>query len=204
MNNAIHQSFRGGQQVWMIGVLLAGVLCSSCKREERKFTVSPPNADTIYATSLTDLHAGATSQPITASTTTRPVKNEYEENAYAISQGQQLFEKFNCVGCHAHGGGDKGPALIDDKWIYGSDPDQIFSTIIEGRPKGMPSFRGKIQNYQVWELVAYVRSLSGLANPNAAPAREDHMRTLTYPPNTMPPQRPSTAPSSPNAGENSP
>jgi cytochrome c oxidase cbb3-type subunit 3 len=177
-----------------------GGCCVSCKREARTFKVDPPDAQAVYAVSVTDLHAGATSQPIPAYPTTAPLKNEYEENAYALSQGQQLFEHFNCVGCHAHGGGDKGPALIDDKWIYGSDPDQIFATIIQGRPRGMPAFRGKIANYQVWQIVAYVRSLSGLVNKNAAPGREDHMKTQP-PPHTIPPQRPATAPSSPNSGE---
>ena len=58
--------------------------------------------------------------------------NAYEENAYAMSQGKLLYENFNCVGCHFHGGGGIGPPLMDDKWIYGSEPDQIFATIIAG------------------------------------------------------------------------
>ena len=55
-----------------------------------------------------------------------------------------------------------GPPLMDDEWIYGSEPENIFATIVEGRPNGMPSFRGRIPDYQVWQLVAYVRSMSGL------------------------------------------
>ena len=50
---------------------------------------------------------------------------------------------------------------MDDQWIYGSRPEQIYTDIVQGRPNGMPSFRGKIPDYQVWELVAYVRSMSG-------------------------------------------
>jgi cytochrome c oxidase cbb3-type subunit 3 len=88
----------------------------------------------------------------------------------------------NCVGCHAHGGGAIGPPLMDEEWIYGSDPSQIFKTIIEGRPNGMPSFRGKLGNQQVWQIVAYVRSLSGLTSKTAASARDDHMRIT---PNTQ-------------------
>jgi cytochrome c oxidase cbb3-type subunit 3 len=113
-----------------------------------------------------------------------PVKNEYEENSYALSEGQHLFSAFNCTGCHAHGGGDKGPALMDDTWIYGSNPEQVFASIVEGRPNGMPAFRGKIPNHQVWQLVAYVRSLSGLVSQLVAPNREDAMKT-TPPPNSM-------------------
>jgi len=105
------------------------------------------------------------------------IKNEYEENAFALSEGKRLFSQMNCVGCHAHGGGGMGPALMDDKWIYGSRPDQIFATIEEGRPNGMPSFNGKLPDYQVWQIAAYVRSLSGLVPKSAAPGRDDDMQS---------------------------
>ena len=64
-----------------------------------------------------------------------------------------------------------GPPLMDDEWIYGSEPQNIYATIVEGRPNGMPSFRGKIPDQQVWELVAYVRSMSGLLRQDVAPPR---------------------------------
>jgi cytochrome c oxidase cbb3-type subunit 3 len=105
----------------------------------------------------------------------RSTYNPYDHNAYALSEGQRLFNWMNCSGCHANGGGGMGPALMDDKWIYGSDPANIFATIVEGRPNGMPSFRGKLTDDQVWELVAYVRSLSGLTRRDAMPSRDDHM-----------------------------
>lgn len=166
-------------------------LFSSCKREERGFRVPPPAAEKIGAVSLTDLHPAGASQP-------RPMRFDYDVNAYAISQGQNLYTSFNCVGCHAHGGGGMGPALMDNKWIYGSDPRQIFSTIVEGRPNGMPSFRGKIPDYQVWQLVAYVRSLSGQVSPNAAPARSDELKGST-PPNSMPQETPQNSSLPPSA-----
>jgi cytochrome c oxidase cbb3-type subunit 3 len=117
--------------------------------------------------------------PSSAKPAAGPVKNLYEENAYALSEGKQLYSYFNCVGCHANGGGGMGPALMDDKWIYGSDPEQIFASIVEGRPNGMPSWRGRIPDYQVWMLAAYVRSLSGLVPKDAAPGRSDHMKGKT-------------------------
>ena len=64
---------------------------------------------------------------------------------------------------------------MDDKWIYGSRPEQIYSDIVQGRPNGMPSFKGKLSNQQVWQLVGYVRSLSGLEGTTVSSAREDHM-----------------------------
>jgi cytochrome c oxidase cbb3-type subunit 3 len=90
-----------------------------------------------------------------------------------------------------------GPPLLDDKWIYGFEPDTVFETIVSGRPNGMPSFAGKIPNYQVWQLVGYVRSMSGLLPKDAAPARDDHMQ-LNPPENTKDPERPRIVPSPPD------
>jgi cytochrome c oxidase cbb3-type subunit 3 len=157
------------------------LLLSACKREKRDFQASAP-PEKSPPNSMSDLHPGGGSQ-------TPAPQNSFDQNAYAVSQGQQLFSAFNCVGCHAHGGGGMGPALMDNKWIYGSAPQQIFASIVEGRPNGMPSFRGKIVDAQVWQLVAYVRSLGALGPSGAAPARDDHLKGAT-PPNSMPAQTP--------------
>jgi cytochrome c oxidase cbb3-type subunit III len=100
----------------------------------------------------------------------------YERRAYDVSNGKQLFFWFNCNGCHANGGGDAGPALMDDKWIYGSSIEAIASSIREGRPRGMPSFKDKATEDQIWKLAAYVRSLASQVPSDTAPARNDDMR----------------------------
>jgi cytochrome c oxidase cbb3-type subunit 3 len=69
-----------------------------------------------------------------------------------------------------------GPALMDERWIYGGRPEQVFATIVEGRPNGMPSFRQKVPEFQVWQLAAYVRSMSGQVPKDAAPSRDDHLQ----------------------------
>ncbi|MFL6729499.1 MAG: c-type cytochrome [Sphingomicrobium sp.] len=107
----------------------------------------------------------------------------YERNAFAIAQGQQLFTQMNCVGCHFHGGGGMGPALMDDEWRYGGRIDQIAATIAEGRPNGMPSWRAKLTTQQIWQLAAYVRSLSGQAPKDAVSARNDELSNT--PPQTQ-------------------
>src|SRR3954454_3920484 len=114
----------------------------------------------------------------------------YQETPPAIAAGEKLFNHFNCTGCHGHGGGGSGPALMDDRWFYGSEPPQIFSTIMEGRPDGMPSFGRKIPADQIWQLVAYVRSLGGLTPPN--------------PPQPQPPPNPAQASRKPPAQSASP
>ena len=66
-----------------------------------------------------------------------------------------------------------GPPLRDDEWIYGSDPENIFRTIMEGRPNGMPSFAGRVNPDDVWKLVAFVRTLAGMTPRDVWPARAD-------------------------------
>ena len=149
-------------------IVIAMLALSACQRETRYF--EPPTK----AVASPPVRISAI-QPGAISTDTR-IESKYEDNAYALSEGKRLFGWYNCTGCHANGGGDKGPALMDNVWIYGSRPEQIYSTIVEGRPNGMPSFGGHIPENEVWELVAYVRSLSGLTSSNAAPSRADSMQ----------------------------
>ena len=92
-----------------------------------------------------------------------------------MAEGKQLYQKYNCVGCHANGGGGMGPALMDDRWIYGSAPGQVHASIAEGRPDGMPAFGGKLPDEKVWKIAAYVRSMSGLLRKDVSPSRDDHM-----------------------------
>jgi cytochrome c oxidase cbb3-type subunit III len=153
--------------VFSLWLALAACLFVSCARERREFRQAPPAArlDRVQEIDLTP------GQPAP----TPPTKNAAEESAYSVNEGKRLFDQYNCSGCHFHGGGGIGPALMDDKWIYGSDPANIFETIVEGRPNGMPSFRQKVPDAQVWELVAYVRSMSGLLPKDVSPTRDDHM-----------------------------
>jgi cytochrome c oxidase cbb3-type subunit 3 len=149
-------------------IILLCVSLVACEREERGFRVAPPSSSRVNTIRQTELQPGP---GIPAFRTI----NEYEENAFAVSEGARLFRWYNCVGCHANGGGGMGPPLMDDKWIYGGDPAQVFATVVEGRPNGMPSFRGKVPDFQVWQLVAYVRSMSRQVPKDAAPGRQDHM-----------------------------
>lgn len=93
---------------------------------------------------------------------------QYENNKDAIEAGRGLYAAYNCSGCHAGGGGGFGPALSDDQWLYGGSLENIVATLYEGRPRGMPAWRGKIPDEQMWQLAAYVKSLSqpgGIAPP---------------------------------------
>lgn len=92
--------------------------------------------------------------------TTDPRAAAYYDNAEAVNAGKQLFKQYNCSGCHSNGGGGMGPALMDGEWIYGGRLEQIHQTLVEGRPNGMPAWGGKVSDPQLWQISAYVRSLS--------------------------------------------
>jgi cytochrome c oxidase cbb3-type subunit III len=155
------------------------VSCSAaCERERRPFDSPAAAAERTQKASMTSLHAGAPPPP--------PAPfSPFQQNAYGIGEGKRLYSAFNCVGCHSHGGGGMGPALMDDQWIYGSRPENIFNTIVEGRPNGMPAWRNKITDEQVWQLVAYVQSMNGQVPIDALPGRDDHL-SATTPENARP------------------
>jgi len=159
------------------------VTFGACNREERELRPSPEASQVVNQAQVSGLNPGANPLP------TPPTPSMYEESAYSVSEGKTLFGQYNCSGCHANGGGGIGPPLMDNNWVYGSEPQNIFTTIVEGRPNGMPSFRNRIPEYQVWELVAYVRSLSGLLPKDVAPSRNDQLY-VKPPEQSMPKQTP--------------
>ena len=86
--------------------------------------------------------------------------NSASHDAKAAEAGATLFTGMNCDGCHGGGAvGAVGPSLTDGRWRYGGTDADIFRSIAEGRPKGMPAFGGVLQPAMIWRLVAYIKSL---------------------------------------------
>ena len=152
-------------------VLLALLPLSACERETRRYRDSPAAVSPAESVKLTQLEPGGR-------TPHTPRLSPYQENAYGIAQGKQLYTAYNCNGCHAMGGGGMGPALMDEKWIYGAEPDQLYSTISQGRPNGMPSYGSKLPSQQIWQLVSYVQTLSMQVPRDAAPGRNDDLNAI--------------------------
>lgn len=146
------------------GALALGLLALGCAKEERRFR-EPGGAHLSPVISQSELHPG-TEPPLVAS------RSPVEGNVHALGEGQRLYRWFNCNGCHFNGGGGIGPPLMDEAWIYGSEPANIFASILEGRPDGMPAFRGRITDRQAWSIVEYVRSLGGLPGTGKPPDRK--------------------------------
>ncbi|HLH16814.1 MAG TPA: c-type cytochrome [Bryobacteraceae bacterium] len=105
------------------------------------------------------------------------VSNPSSGIAYEISEGQRLYTWYNCSGCHANGGGGIGPPLIKTSWIYGGEPAKLFESVAKGRPNGMPAWGDRIPEYQIWQIVAYVRSLNQQEPSSATPKRLDTIET---------------------------
>ena len=152
----------------MKAVLLAvALVAAACQREPRD---TPPAGNLTERHQVTERRAGPPPQTPRALAVARTDEPDDE----TLSEGRTLYNQYNCSGCHAAGGGAIGPALIDDEWIYGDGLDNIFYTIVEGRPQGMPAFRGRIPDGQIRMIAQYVQSLSApdttpVGNPSAAP-----------------------------------
>ena len=144
-----------------------------CQREKRDLRPAPVRT-VVYdgAARQSDLQPGGPKTPPS-------VSNPYYGSAYDISEGQRLYNWYNCVGCHANGAGAIGPPLIKDTWIYGGEPANLFDTIVKGRPNGMPTWGDRIPEYQIWQIVAYVRSMNQLQPKSTIPPRLDTMETKT-------------------------
>ena len=152
----------------VLGLLFA----AGCEREIRSFETLPKAEETPGGVQQGELQPGQPGTTIKARATTG-IHAEKEDIAFEVAQGKRLFRWYNCSGCHAGGGGGMGPPLMDSRWFYGNDSASVFATIMDGRPNGMPSFRGRIPEGQVWQLAAYVRSMSGQLRKDVAPGRSD-------------------------------
>ena len=162
---------------------VAALPLGGCNREEHHDRAKPIGETVPAGESPDTIFPGSSTAP-----PLDPRAALYDNNANAIAKGQQLYLQMNCVGCHSHGGGGMGPPLMDDQWRYGGRIDQIAASIAEGRPNGMPAWRQKLTDDQIWQLAAYVRSLSGQPSKDAVGSRAEVMSSTT--PATLTPREP--------------
>jgi cytochrome c oxidase subunit 2 len=91
--------------------------------------------------------------------------------------GAQLFQRLNCAACHTVGGAGAGPALAG---VFGREvalegggkvlADESYlresilrpnAKIVKGWPARMPTYEGQVDEAQLQQLVAYLKSLKG-------------------------------------------
>jgi cytochrome c oxidase cbb3-type subunit 3 len=98
----------------------------------------------------------------------------------ARAMGERLFLN-NCAQCHgSDAGGAKGfPNLRDTDWLYGGTPEAIETSIAGGRNGVMPPQGAALGDEGVRNVVAYVRSLSGMtADPLKVQLGKDKFMTV--------------------------
>lgn len=144
--------------------LLAALALAACKPATGGSNTSPATETPPGETALSEIPLGAPpGQPLPQ---LAQVPNPYEGDADAVGQGKALFSAMNCVYCHGpQGAGLMGPSLNGSAWRYGGAPAQIYNSIHDGRPRGMPAWGSRLPPDQIWKLVAYIESLGGAQPP---------------------------------------
>jgi cytochrome c oxidase cbb3-type subunit III len=155
-----------------MSLILLAVALGACRREERAYRLDPPALEALDAVAL--MPGGISGAPPDVYVA---MGRSYETNALNLSQGKKLYDAYNCRGCHADGGGANGPAFLDGRWRYGADPASVYSSIRDGRANGMPPFRDRLTQEQIWQLAGYVRTIGQYSAPTGATSRNDQMQS---------------------------
>lgn len=92
---------------------------------------------------------------------------ELAEDPEAMLVAERIYQN-NCAVCHGSNaqGGYGFPNLTDDDWLYGGEPDNILTTLNNGRNGLMPSWQQLGAN-NIENLTQYVLSLSELEHDEA-------------------------------------
>jgi len=88
-----------------------------------------------------------------------PQENPYHGDAAAIAEGQEIFQSI-CAACHLPDGtGLVGPSLVDPYWKYGRSDHELFESVAEGRPGGMPPWGPQLGSEKIWKVLAFLETL---------------------------------------------
>lgn len=80
----------------------------------------------------------------------------------ALKIGERLYASY-CTTCHGSDArGARGyPNLRDDAWLYGGEPEQIKTSLMDGRSGMMPAWGDMLKQEGVFNVTSYVEKLSG-------------------------------------------
>ena len=94
-----------------------------------------------------------------------PTNNPYHGDAVAIAKGAETWATI-CVACHLpEGTGLVGPSLVDGYSKYGNSDADLFKTVAEGRPLGMPPWGPGLGTEKIWQVLAYLETMPKRAEP---------------------------------------
>ena len=128
----------------------------------------------LFASSLS-----AQLNPALANLARDPNEDKYIGKKVHIAAGNDLY-MLACAGCHGPSGeGGRGPSLMLGPAAQNKQPTEVFSSIKNGVPgSDMPPF--PMSDEQLWQLTAYVRSLSRPAYEIDVPGDRAAGKTLFY------------------------
>ena len=101
--------------------------------------------------------------PSDAAQRANPIRN----NESSIQQGRQIYGDL-CIGCHGVGGKGNGPIANNlnpqpanlVKRLKNHSEGDFFWKISKGRGP-MPGFKDQLSERQIWQVINYIKSLSG-------------------------------------------
>ncbi len=87
---------------------------------------------------------------------------DLSKDPQAMRMAGRLFNS-DCSQCHGSDakGGMGYPNLTDNDWLWGGDPEQIKTTLVNGRQAAMPAWEAILKESGVHEVSEYVLKLSG-------------------------------------------
>lgn len=86
-------------------------------------------------------------------------KNPFEGKADAIKEGRDIFEK-NCAVCHGKDAkGGIGPDLLKKDLKFGRSDSDLYFSIANGRPGGMPDWEKALGKDRIWYVVSFLRTI---------------------------------------------
>lgn len=142
-------------------IALTLTLCA-CSHSEGGSTAQVPASGLPAGGEIASVPMGHVAGLMDSAALARSIANPFTGNAQAIAQGNALYIKMNCAGCHAYNAkGNMGPDLTDTYWRYGGLPAQIYQSIHDGRAQGMPAWGAALPPQEIWKIVAYIESLGG-------------------------------------------
>lgn len=158
---------------WTLAALAAGALvacenAAPARATERADARAPGTGTYLHQASVTN--TAGVEPGIHPAVVLGEQRNPYANDLSAATEGRRLFVQYNCSGCHGgRAGGGMGPSLRDSLWIYGNSDTQLLSTILEGRPAGMPAWGSRLPEQEIWKLIAYIRTLGTPQEPDPPP-----------------------------------
>ncbi len=151
---SIGHSVIGGIVLVAAAVGLTGWTLTSRTVPEARISLSYPEG----TGAVVPLGLSAGDGPVLNVSATNPLQNDQT----AVEEGKKLFRQMNCAGCHGYDAkGGMGPDLTDTEWRYGGTPIDLYKSIYEGRPQGMPAWGNALPPQTIWQMVSYIQSLGG-------------------------------------------